>query len=402
MNMRFAYRAINATGNRTRGKLEAGNLIDLEIRLKRMGMDLISGQPVRSGGPAFGKRRMRRRDLINFCFQLEQLTKAGVPILDGLADLRDTIRPPQLREIIAGLIENIEGGQTLSQAMAAHPAVFNRVFVSLVRAGEASGQLPEILASLAESLKWEDELASQSKKLLLYPSFVAAIVIAAMSFLMIYMVPQLKSFVKGMGQILPLHTRILFFLSDLFAGYWYLFLLLPIGALLIALLIFYRSPRARLGLDRMKLRLPVIGQILNKIILARFANILAMLYAAGIPVLESINVTRQVVDNRVVYQALQRVEQSIREGRSVAGAFHDTNLFPSLVTRMLKIGESTGNLDTALLNVSYFYNRDVREAVARAQTMIEPILTVCMGLMLGWIMLSVIGPIYDVVSRIKP
>lgn len=400
--MRFAYRAINATGRRTRGKLDAGNLTDLEMRLQRMGMELISGKPLRHGAFSFGSKRMPRRELINFCFHLEQLTKAGVPILEGLADLRDTIKPPLFREVIASLIENIEGGQTLSQAMAVHPAVFSRVFVSLVRAGEASGQLPEILANLAESLKWEDELASQTKKLLLYPSFVAAIVLAAMAFLMIYMVPQLKSFIKGMGQTLPLHTQVLFFLSDLFAGYWYIFLLLPMTGLLVALLVFYRSPRARLGLDRMKLRLPLIGQILNKIILARFANILAMLYAAGIPVLESINVTRHVVDNRVVYQALQKVEQAIREGCSVAGAFHDTALFPSLVTRMLKVGESTGNLDTALLNVSYFYNRDVREAVARAQTMIEPILTVCMGLMLGWIMLSVIGPIYDVVARIKP
>lgn len=400
--MRFAYRAVNASGRRTHGKLDAGNLTDLEMRLKRMGMELISGKPVQRGSLSFGKKRLPRRDLINFCFHLEQLTKAGVPILDGLADLRDTIKPPLFREAIASLIEDIAGGQTLSLAMAAHPALFSRVFVSLVRAGEASGQLPEILANLAESLKWEDELASQTKKLLLYPSFVAATVIAAMSFLMIYMVPQLKGFVKGMGQTLPLHTQVLFFLSDLLADYWYVFALLLLGGPVVALLILYRSAQARLRLDRLKLRQPVLGQILNKIILARFANILAMLYAAGIPVLESLNITRHVVDNRVIYQALQQVEQAIREGSSVAGAFHDTALFPSLVTRMLRVGESTGKLDTALRNVSYFYNRDVREAVARAQTMIEPVLTVCLGLMLGWIMLSVIGPIYDVISRIKP
>lgn len=400
--MRFAYRAVSATGRRTRGELDAGNLGDLEARLKNMGMELIRGKPLRQGRLSFGNRRMPRRDLINFCFHLEQLTKAGIPILDSLTDLRDTIGQPHLRQVIAGLIEAIDGGQTLSQAMSAHPAAFSRVFVSLVRAGEASGQLPEILDSLAESLKWEDELAAQTRKLLLYPAFVAGIVVAAMSFLMIYMVPQLRSFVKGMGQALPLHTQVLFFLSDLLAGYWYAFLLLPAGGFLAALLILHRSPWARLQLDRMKLRLPVIGQILSKIILARFANILAMLYAAGIPVLESIDITRHVVGNRIIHLALQQVEQAIREGCSVAKAFHDTALFPSLVTRMLRIGESTGNLDTALLNVSYFYNRDVREAVARAQTMIEPVLTVGMGIMLGWIMLSVIGPIYDVVSRIKP
>lgn len=399
--MNFAYRAITESGQRRRGKLEAGDLLDLEMRLKRMGLALIDGKPLRPG-LSMRKGRLPRRDLINFCFHLEQLIKAGVPILDGLADLRDTIKAPPIRELVAGLIEGIEGGQSLSQAMAAHPGVFGRVFVNLVRAGEASGQLPEILASLAESLKWEDELATQTKKLLLYPSFVAGTVFSAMIFLMVYMVPQLKTFVKSMGQELPLHTRLLFFLSDLVSTYWYVCLLLPIIGLGVALLILSRSLQARVQLDRAKLRLPLIGTILNKIILARFANILAMLYAAGIPVLDAINITRHVVDNRFVYQALQRVEQGISEGRSVAGAFQDTALFPSLVTRMLKIGESTGNLDTALLNVSYFYSRDVKEAVARAQTMVEPAMTVCLGLMLGWIMLSVIGPIYDVVARIKP
>lgn len=401
MTTRFAYRAVNEAGRRTHGHLDASNLLDLEMRLKRMGMELISGKALKNGR-SLGQPRVRRRELINFCFHLEQLTKAGVPILEGLADLRDTIKAPLFRERIASLLEDIEGGKSLSQAMERHPGIFNRIFVSLVRAGEASGQLPEILASISESLKWEDELASQTKKLLLYPAFVACIVGGAMSFLMIYLVPQLKLFVKGMGQTLPLHTQLLFLLSDLLAAYWYFFLLLPASLLGAALLVLYRSQQARVALDRLKLRLPLIGQILNKIILARFANILAMLYAAGIPVLEALNITRYVVGNRSIYLALQEVEDAVRQGRSVAGAFHDTRLFPSLVTRMLRVGESTGKLDTALLNVSYFYNRDVREAVGRAQSMIEPALTVTLGLMLGWIMLSVIGPIYDVISRIKP
>ena len=398
--MLFNYKAIGADGRTVRGRIDAINLVDLEMRLKRMELDLVSGKPVQHR-TLLGKRSVPRPELINFCFHLEQLAQAGVPILEGLTDLRDSIEHPAFREVIAGLIESIEGGQTLSQGMAAHPDVFSQVFVNLVGAGEESGKLAEILGTLAESLKWEDELASQTKKILMYPAFVATIVLSATCFLMIYMVPQLKLFVKNMGQTLPTHTKLLFFLSDLLVNYWYVFLLTPAIISIAALLILRSNPLARLQMDGLKLKLPLVGPILKKIILSRFANTFAMLYSAGIPILESIRTTQHIVGNRMIRRALQAVEQSIREGRNVAGAFHDAGIFPPLIVRMLRVGENTGGLDKALLNVSYFYTRDVRESVGKAQTIIEPMLTVFMGILLGWIMLSVIGPVYDVISKIK-
>jgi type IV pilus assembly protein PilC len=396
----FDYKAVSVEGRMTYGRLDAINLVDLEMRLKRMNLDLITGSPIQHRA-LFGGQRVPRPELINFCFHLEHLTRAGVPILEGLTDLRDSVDHPRFREVMAGLIEGIEGGQTLSQAMSTHPEVFSQVFCNLIRAGEASGRLPDVLASLSESLKWEDELASHTKKLLMYPAFVATIVLSATFFLMIYMVPQLKLFVKNMGQVLPPHTKLLFFISDLLVGYWYIFLALPIIAVIAVQAVLRTNPLARFRLDGIKLRLPVIGAILKKIILSRFANTFAMLYASGIPVLESIRTTQAVVGNRVVRKALERVEQSIREGQNVASAFRDVGMFPPLVVRMLRIGESTGGLDKALLNVSYFYNRDVKESVGKAQALIEPMLTLFMGALLGWIMLSVIGPIYDVISKIK-
>ncbi len=398
--MLFDYKAVSLEGRMTYGRLDAINLVDLEMRLKRMNLDLITGSPIQHRA-LFGTQRVPRPELINFCFHLEHLTRAGVPILEGLTDLRDSVDHPRFREVMAGLIEGIEGGLTLSQAMSAHPEIFSQVFGNLIRAGEASGQLPDVLASLAESLKWEDELASHTKRLLMYPAFVATIVLSATFFLMIYMVPQLKLFVKNMGQVLPPHTQLLFFVSDLLVGYWYVFLALPIIAVIALQAVLRSNPLARIRLDGIKLRLPVIGPILKKIILSRFANTFAMLYASGIPVLESIRTTQSIVGNHVVRKALERVEQSIREGQNVAGAFRDVGMFPPLVVRMLRIGESTGGLDKALLNVSYFYNRDVKESVGKAQALIEPMLTLFMGALLGWIMLSVIGPIYDVISKIK-
>ena len=398
--MLFDYKAVSSEGRMVFGRIDAITIVDLEMRLKRMDLDLVTGNPV-DHRRMFGARKIPRQELINFCFHLDQLARSGVPILEGLGDLRDSIENPRFREVIAGLIEGIEGGQTLSLAMADHPAVFSPVFVSLIRAGEATGQLPEVLSSLNESLKWEDELASHTKKLLMYPAFVGTIVLSATFFLMIYMVPQLKQFVKNMGQALPPQTQLLFFISDLLVNYWWLFLLLPVAVVVILQVILRSNPLARLRLDSVKLGAPVVGPILKKIILSRFANTFAMLYAAGIPILESIRTTQDIVGNRVVRNALRRVEQSIRDGQNVAGAFQDAGLFPPLVVRMLRVGENTGGLDKALLNVSYFYNRDVKESVEKAQTLIEPMLTVFMGILLGWIMLSVIGPIYDVISKIK-
>jgi type IV pilus assembly protein PilC len=396
----YTYKAVAADGRKVQGRIDALNLIDLEMRLKRMELDLINGELI-SNRRRFGAGGVPRRELIHFCFHLELLVRAGVPILEGLSDLRDSLAHPRFREVVASLVEAIDGGQKLSQAMEGQSKVFDQVFVSLIRAGETTGRLPEVLQSLTESLKWEDELASQTKKLTLYPAFVGTIVLGATFFLMIYMVPQLKQFVKNMGQALPLQTQLLFFVSDLLVAYWYVALLLPL--LLFAALnwLLQRNPLARVRFDAAKLQLPFAGEILRKIILSRFANTFALLYSSGIPILESIRTTQDVVGNLIVRQGLERIEQLIIEGQNVTAAFHRVGFFPPLVIRMLRVGESTGALDTALINVSYFYNRDVKESVERVQQLIEPLLTVVLGCLLGWIMLSVLGPIYDVISKIK-
>ncbi len=396
----FDYTAIDADGRKLRGRIDALNLVDLEMRLKRMELDLVDGKPI-SNRSLFGANAIPRREIIHFCFHLELLVRAGVPILEGLSDLRDTLENPSFREVVAALIEAIEGGKQLSQAMQEHPRVFSRVFVSLIRAGESTGKLPEVLRNLTASLKWEDELASQTKKLIMYPAFVGSIVLAATFFLMIYMVPQLKQFVKNMGQVLPLQTKALFFVSDILVAYWYLALLLPALLLVGGRILVHVNPLARARFDALKLKLPFVGAILRKIILSRFTSTFALLYASNIPILESIRTTQNVVGNIVVRQGLERVEQLIEEGQNVTAAFHSIGFFPPLVIRMLRVGESTGALDDALMNVSYFYNRDVKESVERVQQLIEPMLTVVLGCLLGWIMLAVLGPVYDVISKIK-
>lgn len=396
----YAYKAMNTHGRTVLGRLEAINLIDLEMRLKRMDLDFINGDTVRQGG-LMNRAGISRPELINFCFHLEQLARAGVPLIESLTDLRDTIENPRFREIIAGMVESIEGGKTLSQALAEHPQTFDEVMVSLIRAGEETGALPQVLNNLLESLKWQDELAAHTKKLIMYPAFLGTVVVAITLFMMIYLVPKMAGFIRNMGQEMPMQTRILIATSDFFVNYWYVVLGLPLILAVVVVFLVRTSHAARYRFDDVKLRLPYIGSILRKIILSRFASVFAMMYSSGITILDSIKATEDVVGNLVIREGLEKVGGLIAEGQNVTVAFQNAGIFPPLVLRMLRVGENTGALDTALTNVSYFYNRDVRESIEKVQSMIEPVMTVTIGLILGWIMMAVLGPIYDIITKMK-
>jgi type IV pilus assembly protein PilC len=397
----FTYKAVDAQGRNVIGRAEAINLFDLEQRLVRMGLDLVSGAPSSQRSRLIGGSRVSRQDLINFCFHLEQLATAGVPVLEGLNDLRDSVENARFREVVSGLVESIEGGRNLSGALAEYPEVFGKVFVSLVRSGEQTGKLSEVLKALSESLKWEDELAAQTKKIIMYPAFVGSIVLLVTLFLMIYLVPQMTGFIRNMGQDIPLQTRVLIAVSDFFVSYWWAVLIAPFAAWGGLKFAAGRNPAVRYALDSYKISMPLIGPILRKIILSRFASSFAMMYGSGITVLDAIRSCEEIVGNRPLENALRTAGQQIAEGKNMTAAFADLGLFPPLIIRMLRIGETTGALDTALLNVSYFYNREVKESIAKVQAMIEPALTLVLGAILGWVMLSVLGPVYDAISKMK-
>jgi type IV pilus assembly protein PilC len=396
----FEYKAMDGFGKTVLGRIEASNDDDLELRLNRMGLDLIDCKPAGRRGLRWQRRQIGRPELVTFCFHLEQLTRAGVPILDALRDLRDSVNNQRFREVISSLVEDIEGGKTLSQALAMFPGFFSQVFVSLIAAGEESGMLPDILRRLTESLKWQDELASHTRKIIMYPAFVGVVITGVIVFLMVYLVPQLIGFIENMGEQIPLHTRALIFVSDMVIHYWHLLLATPFGVFFGLRYWARHSRTGRYRIDRLKLTLPPVGPIYQKIILARFTSNFALLYQAGVSVLECIRMGEKLVDNSVIAEALQRVRKQIGEGVGLTLSFENTGLFPPLVLRMLKVGEGSGALDTSLENVSYFYNRDVRESIEKVQALIEPALTLVLGAMLGWVMLSVLGPIYDLLGEV--
>jgi type IV pilus assembly protein PilC len=211
----------------------------------------------------------------------------------------------------------------------------------------------------------------------------------------------MTGFIRNMGQDIPLQTRVLIVVSDFFVNFWWLIILLPFAAWAGLRAAAHYNPAVQFAIDRYKISAPLIGPILRKIILSRFASSFAMMYRSGITVLDAIRSCEEIVGNKPLEQALRTVGQQIAEGKNMTAAFADLDLFPPLVIRMLRIGENTGALDTALLNVSYFYNREVREQIGKLQAMIEPALTLVLGAILGWVMLSVLGPVYDAISKMK-
>ena len=398
----FRYKAIDRSGSPVRGGMDAVNEVDLESRLKRMGLDLITGTEVeRSISIVATAARITRQDLINFCFDMEQMSRAGIPIADGLRDLRDTLENARMREVLTTMCEDIESGKVLSQCMAAHPETFDKVFVSLIRAGEQTGRVAEVFKNLADSLKWQDELASQTKKLLIYPAMVLVVVTGVIIFLLTYLVPQVTGLLKTMNVEMPVQTKILIFLSRMITTYWPVLLIVPVVLAAGFAFTIRTNPRAAYLWDYAKLRLPVIGPILQKIILARFANFFALMYESGITILDALKTSEEIAGNKYVANGLMRAGQQVSAGQSLTESFHDLGLLPALVLRMLRVGETTGALDVALRNVNYFYTREVRESVDKALRLLEPTLTMGLGLVMAFIMWSVLSPVYDILGKLK-
>ncbi|KPK35286.1 MAG: secretion system protein [Betaproteobacteria bacterium SG8_40] len=396
----FQYKAIDREGHKARGRLDAFNEVDLELRLRKMGLDLITSRALAHNAPTIGSSSITRQDLITFCFDMEQISRAGIPLVEGLRDLRDGLDNPRFREVLTSTLEDIEGGKTLSESLAAFPQVFNKVFISLIRAGELSGQLTEVFENLGTTLRWQDELIAQTRKLLIYPAMVFFVVGAVVIFLLLYLVPQIVGLLKTMGLELPLQTRILIALSEFTASYWYLLLIVPVALISTFTIAVRTSPRMKYAFDYLLLRMPVIGQILQKILLARFANFFALMYRSGITVLEAMRTSEDIVANGYVADGLRRAGQQINAGENLSEAFQNLGMFPPLVVRMLRVGETTGALDTALMNITYFYNRDVKESVDKALKLLEPSLTLFLGIILALILFSVLTPVYDILGQL--
>ena len=396
----YSYKAVRSDGVVIKGVMEALHILDLESRLEKTGCELISAK-TKSRGLNFLQQKITRRDLIDFFVYMEQMILAGVPIVESLDDFRQGLEPSELKDVVGDLVEKINSGSTLSHAMENSNNVFSNLSVELVKVGEKSGLLATIFGEIKDALKWQDELITKTKKIIMYPAFVGTVVFAVLCFMMIYLVPKMIGFIENMGGELPFHTRLLIVVSDIFVNHWSLIVFLPIVLAVGIKITLEKSEAARLKFDEYVLKVPGIGAVLKKIVLARFASNFALLYRSGIGVLEGLRITQGVVGNAYVKHEIEFIHNQVTEGAGISDAFARTQLFPQLVMRMIRVGEQTGGLDKSLVNVSYFFNRDVEDAIEKLQSMIEPAMTVVLGLILGWVMMSVLGPIYDLIGSME-
>jgi type IV pilus assembly protein PilC len=397
----FQYKAIDASGKFISGSLDAGNINDLELRLEKMDMDLVTYKQKEHGADLFGRNKIGRRDLINFSFYLEQLTRAGVPLLEGLSDLRDGEENPTFRDIITGVIEAIEGGNSFSQALQLYPKIFDEVFVSLIRVGERSGRMSEVLVDITETLKWQDELLSKARKIMTYPAVIGSLVFSVIIFMMIFVVPDIMDAIVSLGGEIPLETRALIAVSNFLIDFWYIVIATPFVIFFVLKYFYNSSSKARFRLDGVMLKLWIIGPVNEKIKISRFTRYFSLMFASGITVLDAIKLSKDVVSNAVLEDGIDRAWQQISEGSSISEAFKNIGIFPPLVVRMLRVGESSGQMDKSLDNVSYFFDRDINDAIEKMEPVLQTALMATIGIIVMWLALSVLGPIYDTISTIE-
>lgn len=396
----YNYKAINESGRSIRGEISAANEVDLEDRLNQLSLDLVDYQEA-SERKASIFSRVKMRDKIIFCVQLEQLDRAGVPLLEALSDARDAADSDKMRDILTEVHESVKGGAMLSQAMAQHPKVFNEVFTGLIAAGEKTGNLSASFSHLSHHLKWVDQIRGKVRKALGYPIVLLLVITAVITMLMLFVVPKLVDFMQAQGFELPFHTKALIFVSGIFADYWFVIFSVPVlGAM--ALFSLYRlSAGFAYRLDLMMLHVPVIGSTMKKIDMARFTHFFGVMYKSGIDILDSLDTAQNVVHNKVLRESIAAARTSVSEGNSLTASLRMSNQFPNLVIRMFKVGEESGNINEAMENINYFYDREVNDAVDTMIGMIQPALTVVLGGVVLWVVAAVFGPLYESFSNMN-
>lgn len=387
-----------------RGVVSAANEVDLYNQLRSSGMDLVSCSPVQKesglGGVSFLRPKIKTRDLIQFFMHLEQLQSAGVPMLDSLADVRDSADNQTLKDIMTDVHRSVSDGSSLSESLGNYPKVFTSLYISLIKAGEDTGDLEKSYTQLIKYLKWVDDMQSKIKKATRYPTILLVVVILTVTVMMGVVVPQIVGFIKNLGQELPFYTTALVITSEFFQEYWWIVLGTPFALFFVYKTIRKNSEGFAYHMDSLFLRFPIAGPIIRKVSIARYSQTFGSLFSSGIDVINCLKAAKKTVSNLALLEALETVEARVQAGAPLSQAFNSSGEFPTLVIRMIKIGEESGNLTPVLMQVSEFYTKDVDEAVSGLITMIEPMLTALLGIMILWIAVGVFGPIYGSFANI--
>ncbi len=422
---RFKYMAMSDKGVEVNGEINAENQVAAIQQIRDLGYfpTHVVREVERAGAGRAARTRAAKGGGLNielkfltprtvsskvlaiFTRQLAVLIDAGLPLLKSLRVLEEQQKPGPLKEALAGMGQGVESGSTFSEALASYPRLFNKLFVNMVKAGEAGGVLEVVLNRLAEFVEKSQRLKSKVKAAMIYPTVVIFFALGVLTFLMIYVVPRFRKIFDDFGQELPAMTTLLIGISSFFQAHLYythppyigFIPLIPLGIYLLFRLI-QSTEKGKMALDTAKLNIPIFGVLVRKSSVARFSRTLGTLINSGVPILQALNIVRETSGNEVISKAVGNVHDSIREGESIAGPLRDTKVFMPMVISMIEVGEETGKLPEMLMKIADVYDNDVDDAVAGITSIIEPILIVTLAFIVGFIVIALFLPLITLIQ----
>lgn len=398
----YVYKASTLEGKIVEGTMEAADGGAVSLKLQDMGL-----LPVQVGVSSqrtalsreiewpWKRRKVRRKDLLVFTQEIHTLVKAGLPLDRSLAVLAQLAESPALSDVIQDVLREIKEGRSLSEGMGKHPEVFPRIYASMVKAGEAGGVLEEILGRLATFLETSENLRSYMVGALIYPALLSIVGVASVTILTLFVVPRFSAIFRDMGLPLPLPMAILKGVSDLLTGYWWLMLVVAV-AVAVYLRRFRSGSEGRLQWDRMVLRLPLLGLVIQKIEVARFARTLGTLLHSGVPLLQAMTIVREIVSNQGIATMIEPIRNGIKKGEGISQPMKQSGVFPPLAMHLVEVGEESGKLDAMLIQVADVYDNEVRKSVKNLLAFFEPALILVMGLIIGTIVVSMLLAIFSI------
>jgi len=394
---------MDPNGRTVTGTLEADSFELVRAKLSDLSYHVLSIKQAKNAGgfkDAFNNmQRVGLRDLVVFSRQFATMIDAGLSVVKCLDILQKQTRNPKMKEVIGEAKRDVAGGMSLTEAIQKHPRIFSPLYVNMMRSAEAGGILDQVLNRLSGFLEKEQETRNKIKSAMMYPAVVFCFATLMLLGLLFFVLPKFKGIFETMGLDLPLTTKVMLNSSMYMKNYWYIYLVVIAGSVVL-FKVFGRTERGKYAIDAAKLRVPIFGDLILKTAVSRFARTFGTLITSGVPVLRALDIVSETAGNRVISDVVVRARQSIKEGEKISTPLFGSKIFPVMVTQMIAIGEETGRLDQMLDKVSNFYDDEVDNTLKGLTSLIEPLMIVGLGLIVGFIAVSVISPIYSLVGSL--
>ena len=397
--MVFRYKAVNTHGACSEGQLDAADTRAAVYRLQSMGLIPVSIEEPAGRRSARSKgislQRVSKKDILFFTEELSTLVHAGLPLDRSLTIAAELASKPALRNVIHDVLNQIKAGKSLAESLSAHPRYFSRLYVNMVRAGEAGGVLDVILQRLVEFERSADELRSHLISALIYPVLLTGVGAASIGILLYFVIPKFASIFAEMGAAIPPATMAMLWLSEATRSYWWV-ALGSVAAIIAAIRYWIGTSGGRRTWDALKLRLPVLGSTILKMEMARFARTLGTLIASAVPLIAGVRIVQDIASNKIVAEGISRIADGAKRGEGVSRPMRDAGVFPGLAIHLVEVGEETGRLDVMLLQVADVYEKDVKTSIKALTSVFEPVIILVMGIIVGTVVLSMLMAIFSI------